>query len=279
MSNLHAPSFNAYGLTFGGMLAAGLGGLLASESTELPPVLLAWDPTHLVEPRVGIREDDAVLPLLLGGHLVANRPATTATFTGTPKPDSQYLAHPGLASVGAIFSHWHGRLAFHGGGVIAGNAAYGVLGDREAGKSTTLASLAVEGRNILSDDLLVLDHGQALRGPRTIDLRPDAAAHVPADLYPVRNDARRRMLLSYVPERVPLAGWIVLSTSESVSVQAVEPRDRLGVLAGQLAIRVAPSSPEDFLIAASAPMWRVTRTRDWRQTPELLSAIGDLIGA
>ena len=83
--------------------------------------------------------------------------------------------HPYLAPVALVMARWLGREGFHGGGIVAGGGVWGVLGDKTAGKSTTLAWLAREGVGVVSDDVLVIDGGTALAGPRSVDLREEAA--------------------------------------------------------------------------------------------------------
>ena len=63
--------------------------------------------------------------------------------------------------------------------LAVGGRALGVVGTREAGKSSTLAWLAVAGTEVLCDDLLVIDGQSTFKGPRTIDsarMRPNVSA-------------------------------------------------------------------------------------------------------
>ena len=86
------------------------------------------------------------------------------------------LVHPFLAPAAALFAHWHGREGLHGGALALGGTAWGVIGDRLGGKSSLLAALAVSGTDVVCDDVLVLDGREVYPGPRTVDLREDAAA-------------------------------------------------------------------------------------------------------
>jgi ABC-type molybdenum transport system ATPase subunit/photorepair protein PhrA len=51
-----------------------------------------------------------------------------------------------------VLAHWLGRESFHGGGFVAGDGVWGVLGEKGDGKSTLLASLALSGVPIVADD-------------------------------------------------------------------------------------------------------------------------------
>ena len=121
---------------------------------------------------------------LSSGHGRADRFRSTrrgrATFSLPERPTDAALIHPHLASVAAIFAHWDQRETFHAGGFVVGGKVWGLLGAREAGKSSFLASLALGGVPVLCDDILVLDHLIALAGPRSIDLRADAARQLGA---------------------------------------------------------------------------------------------------
>ena len=53
------------------------------------------------------------------------------------------IVHPYLAPVALIMARWLGREGMHGGGVVADGGVWAVLGHKTAGKSTTLASMAL----------------------------------------------------------------------------------------------------------------------------------------
>ena len=130
------------------------------------------------QPRVTIRQarqapepafvgnDRAVLDLPSGRQLVVHRDAGTAIFTGPPLSDDE-LVHPYLGAAASIFSRWAGREVFHAGAFVCGGLAWAVLGNREAGKSSLLATLADRRWPVLADDLVVTDGHQVFcgRGP------------------------------------------------------------------------------------------------------------------
>ena len=89
------------------------------------------------------------------------------------RPDE--LVHPYLAPAAAVIGRWLGRESVHAGAIAVDGRALGVVGARGAGKSSTLAWWALDGGEVLCDDLLVLDGRATFVGPRSIDLREDAA--------------------------------------------------------------------------------------------------------
>lgn len=128
-----------------------------------------------------VNDEQATVPLLRGGALELTRVPRTAALTTPHRLTDDELAHPYLAPIAAVHSHWLGRAAFHAGGIVVAGRAWGVIGEREAGKSTLLAAVAVLGGTVLADDLLVIDDGEAFAGPRPLDLRREAADYLGGD--------------------------------------------------------------------------------------------------
>jgi hypothetical protein len=120
-----------------------------------------------------------------------------------------------------------------------------VLGDREVGKSSLLATLALTGVPVLTDDALVLNGRlQALAGPRCIDLRERAASAlgVGESIGVVGTRERFRMRLGPVPYEVPLGGFVLLEWGDPACV-AVRPDERVGALVRSFALRLGDRSP------------------------------------
>lgn len=272
----------AYGLSFSGPLVTErFRALLLSDPGPWPSVRLDFDTVRLPHANEVLGEDSATLRCLFGGHLVAEREAMLATFRGTDEgPDPHVLAHPGLAGVAVIFARWLGRSAFHGGAVLSDLGAWGIVGDKGMGKTTTLAALALTGRHVLADDLVVLDDRMVLTGPRTLDLRPAAAERLEGDftVVTVRGGERRRLVLGPAAVAAPLRGWICLGVGPSVALERIPPSQRLAALAEHLAVRVVPRDPVAFLELASLPAYRLTRPLSWDALPAAVAAIEDLIG-
>ncbi len=265
----------AYGLTFTGPVAALARNLLVPAPEGWPEVELCWSSPLADPPAEGFfGPDEAVLSLVSGGHAVLDRRRRIARFCKPDPPDGHQVAHPCLSTASSYFARWDGRLSFHASTVVIGGAAWGVLGSKEAGKSTTVALLAQLGYDVLSDDLLVLDGLTALAGPRIIDLRAASAEHYGREhLVVVRKGERHRLLLPDVAPGIPFGGFLVLAAGDEVSVQRAALADRLEILRRHLTLRQMGAPAAMLLELVSLPMWRVQRSRDWAHLPLLLDRL------
>ncbi len=273
------PARAAYGLRLHGpLIGARVRSLLPDDPGPWPDVRVAWAPAALGGAREEIGDDRAIVHCLFGGHLAADRRAMSATFCDPARPAPDLVVHPGLAGVGVIFARWLGRSAFHGGAVLAAGQAWGVVGAKGSGKTTTLAALSRLGHQVLADDLVVLDGGRVLSGPRALDLRPAAAARLPGGVgtVAVRDGERRRLALGPAVASAPLAGWILLEEAPRLSVTRVRPAERLAVLAEHLAVRLVPADPAAFLDLASRPAYRIGRPLAWDALPEVVAAVSEI---
>jgi hypothetical protein len=178
--------------------------------------------------------------------------------------------HPYLAPAAAVIGRWLGRESVHAGALAVDGQALGVVGTRGAGKSSTLAWLALTGGEILCDDLLVLDGRTTFTGPRSIDLRPDAAQHFGAGEAIGLTGARERWRLQLDPagDGHELVGFAYLAWGDSVRVRTLGASERLARLAPQRGLRLAPARDDALLDLVSAPAWEVTRPRNWESLPE-----------
>ncbi len=215
-----------------------------------------------------VGDDRARLPLA-GGGWIDVAPGRVAFRLDEPHADGNLL-HPYLAPAAALAARWAGRESFHAGALIAGGGAWGLLGGKEDGKSTLLAWLALSGHGVVADDLLVVDGGAALAGPRCIDLRGSAAERLgagePLGLVGVRE--RWRVRLDAVPASVPLLGWVLLDWAETLSVRPVRGSERLLALPRHRSVQLAPESPQALLALSSLPVWRLSRPRRWDDLAE-----------
>jgi len=230
--------------------------------------------TDVVGPRT------AVLPLHRDGWMEIERSVPRITFHLPQEARHEELVHPYLAPGAAVLARWAGRESFHAGAVLGDGGAWAVLGDRESGKSSTLGWLALQGHRVLADDLLVLDSGAALAGPRCIDLRPDAAAHLGAGepIGVVGTRERWRLRLEPVPARVPLCGWIALEWGPDVAVEPVRGANRMLTLIPHRSVRLEPPAAGALIELASLPVLALRRPRSWDSlaaaTERLMVAIG-----
>lgn len=273
---LSTAHLGCYGLGLTGDVVELAAALLGSPVPHWPAVEVEWtSPLPNPPDHSFFSPDKAVVSLLTGGHVVLNRQRRVARFHKPSPPNGHEVAHPCLSSVGLVFARWDGRVPLHAGAVVVGDQAWGVLGDRGAGKSTTLAHLARAGHDVLSDDLLVIDGGKACAGPRTLDLRPETARRLQdrEPLIEVRQGQRQRMFLRLTAPEIPLGGLFVLGVGDEVSVESVPPVERLGTLQAHLMLRSVGLPASGLLHLVALPMWRLNRSRTWADLPRLIERL------
>ena len=253
----------AYGLRLRGVESAA--DLLVPVDTSLPAFELAWEPA---EPRSApdrVSDSRARLQLRSGGELLIDRAAgrVLARVPHEVRPDE--LVHPYLAPAAAVIGRWLGRESLHAGAFAVDGRVWGLIGSREAGKSSMLAALAARGCGVVCDDMLVLDGGSPLAGPRSIDLRADAAERLGAGKPIGITGARERwrMRLPQVGGGLVLAGWIFLAWGDTVAVRPVGAGERLSRLFAERGVRLPPARPELLVDLAELPAWELSRPRDW----------------
>jgi hypothetical protein len=248
---------------------------------EAPPVPVEWhtgepgEPYEIVTPdRVGLGT-----PGSSGFEVRRDPPSIQFDFAQPPVPGS--LVHPLLTIPISVLARWRGDVTLHAGAFEAGGAAWAMVGMREAGKSTTLASIGQRGHPVVADDLLTIAGTQVWAGPHCVDLRPDVAARFPEARRLGEIGGRVRHRLSTPPgaPTLPLGGLFLLDWHEGTSV-AVEPlprRELLRLLYAQEYIGLlGPADPVKILALLTRPAWRVVRPRDWDKTDELVDRILDV---
>src|SRR5262249_49285746 len=92
-----------------------------------------------------VNELTATLLPRSGGWMEIDRQAGRAVFFLAERPTDSALVHPHLASVAVVSAYWLDRESFHAGAFAFRGRVWGVLGDRNAGKSSFLAQLALSG--------------------------------------------------------------------------------------------------------------------------------------
>lgn len=235
-------------------------------------------PEYSIQSRIGTAapggeyasETEARLLLRNGGEIAIDRARSEVVFTVPEAVSDQALVHPYLAPAAAVIARWLGRESFHAGAFCVDGGAWGVLGEREAGKSSLLAWLALQGRPVLCDDMLVIAGETAFAGPRSVDLRRETAVHLGAgeELGVIGARERWRIGLEPVEPEVPVAGWVFLEWGEEVSVRPVEPGERLARLLHHRGVRLPPASHEALLALAALPAWELRRPPDWGSLPD-----------
>ena len=200
-----------------------------------------------------------------GARIHIDRGAGTVRFVAPQPLHAEELVHPYLAPAAAVIARWHGQESLHAGAIAVGGTAWGLIGDREAGKSSTLAWLVRNGAGLVCDDMLVLEGARVLPGPRSIDLRPDAAARLGlGESIPVSGArARWRLRAGPVPRDLRFGGWILLEWGDEPALEPLRGRERLAVLLEHRGVRLAPARPEAVMDYAELPAWRLRRPRGW----------------
>lgn len=266
----------AYGLVLDGVDEAE--DLLVEADPAWPRVALSW--------RLGagfLRDEQvtgerALIRLRTGGSIELDRAAGRAEYVVWRPLGAEELVHPYLGPVAAVMAHWHGRQSVHAGAFVEDGGVWGVVGDRESGKSSTLARLALDGVGIVCDDLLVLDGTAAFAGPRSVDLRREPAGRLGVGQALGIAGARERWRLRLEPvgPDLELRGWIHLAWGDRVEAVRVEGGERVGRLFAQRAARMPSPSPEALLDLAALPSWEVRRPRVWESLGETADCLREL---
>ncbi len=207
-------------------------------------------PAYEIESEVGrpapdpeyVDDDRGELLLRSGGRILIDRTAGRVSFVVPHEVRPDELVHPYLAPAAAVIGRWHGRESIHAGAFAVDGDVWGLVGEREAGKSSTLAWLAQAGVDVLCDDMLVIDGRTPFRGPRSIDLRADAAERFEGGEAIGVTGARERwrLRLDQAPDGQTLAGLLLLTWGDRVEVRALGASERLA--AARPAARRAPGA-------------------------------------
>ena len=228
---------------------------------------------------VRVEPDKAELWMGDGDRILLDRATLTARFVTRERFDDEVLLHPYLGLPAAIASHWLGRQTLHGGAFRRGGGAWAVVGARAAGKSSILAWVLQHGHEVMTDDILILERGHLFAGPRSVDLRGEAAVRLGGEeLGVVGSRSRWRLRPEAVPPRAPLAGLVHLRWDDRIAIDPLRPPDRLEAIVQHCVIRPRREESLAYLELASLPAWRFTRPRnldalDGANT-ELLDALG-----
>jgi hypothetical protein len=229
-----------------------------------------------------IDDSRAVAWITATDRVVVDRPSLTVNFHTRETLDDQIIVHPYLGLPVSIVSYWLGRQALHGGAFNHEGRAWALLGGREAGKSSTLGWLMRHGLEILSDDLLVLESGTLFSGPRSVDLRRDAADLFGGeDLGKLGSRWRWRLRPGRATPSTPLGGVVRLEWGEQVALEPLGADERLNLLFANAAVRPRPSEAQAYLELASLPAWRFARPRALEEldqaVPQLLEVLSQAL--
>ena len=256
----------AYGLRIEG-IADDLHAQLGPAEPSWPSVDLRGGVSDSSDDRAVVSESEARVGLPGGGEIVVRRNPMAAEVLLPTRPSNDELLHPYLGYVSAIAARWLERDCIHAGAFVVDEQAWGLIGAREAGKSSTLGWLAAQGYRVVCDDMLVFDqHDHVFAGPRFIDLRREAA-DILGDGKPVGSVGSRRrwrLPVAAVPPRLPFAGWVILGWAPTVEIRRARVARRLAVIKAQLSLFTSPRDAASLLDLAAFPAWELTRPQGWK---------------
>lgn len=271
--------------------AIGAYGLRLENVEQARPLLVPASPEWpriRVECRVGrgqggvewLSDKAARLQLQDGGEIALDRESGSAAFLVPREVGAEELVHPLLAPVAAVTAYWFGRESFHAAAFVTGSIVWGLIGDREAGKSTMVARLALDGVGIACDDMLVLEGDRVHVAPRSVDLRRDAAERLGAGepLGVVGARERWRLRVPPVPQELKLGGWVSLAWGERVEAVPLRGPDRLLRLRENLGTKVPPRDPSALLELAALPGWELRRPQSWDALSATVDCLLETVG-
>ena len=229
-----------------------------------------------------VREDGATIVNPAATLLVDRERAEVRVRSASPVPEAD-LVHPGLWPVGAVFARWRGAETLHAGAFVpeGGTDAWAVMADSTGGKTSFLAMLALTGIEVLADDLLVIEGGDCVGGPRLLDLRPEVVERLELGARVttlVRSTSRRRLSLAPCDARWPVAGFIELGWSDRVAVERLEPAAALAALARHRRVRGLGTGFTQLLELVQRPVLRLTRPPGWAYAGEAIQRLREMLG-
>jgi hypothetical protein len=263
--------------------AEALNDLTACESTA-PVVVIEWRLATTIADHAEVYNDKISFGTRRATSIFIDRDPPSIMFHLPELPVPDALIHPLGTVPFALLARWRGDVTLHAGAFATAAGAWAVVGHREAGKSTLLASLANRGVRLLADDLVAVLEGRVWPGPGCVDLRPDAAVRFAGarDLGIVSGRRRFRLSTPTETRRLPLRGIFVLAWHDRAGVR-VEPltvEERLRLLYDlEYVALVGPADPRALMDLVEVPAWRVSRSRHWTETDASLDAVMDLAGA
>ena len=252
----------------------------------------ADSPKVAVEVVVGCSVTDAVdcdeqhvsLATRGGSRCDIRRSPPSATLTLPEEPSPHALVHPLLTTIASAHNRWRGALTLHGGAFLGRDGVWAVLADKDTGKSSTMAGLAARGVTVFADDLVVVLDGDVYPGPRSIDLRPDAAARIGGSEYIgfVGTRHRHRIRLGPAPVRAPLVGVVTLAwaTDDPTGVTPLTVPERLRALTRSEALALMGEQPAPLLFETmQVAMYRLARPRSWDHHERAIDLLMELSSA
>jgi hypothetical protein len=246
-----------------------------------PLVSVSWRHASTVRDIEEVEEDRVAYGFRGATTYYVERDPRAIRFDIPYVPSPAALVHPLLTIGVSVLARWRGDVTLHAGAFETHAGGWGVMGAREAGKSSILASIGERGYPIVADDLLAIQSGSIWAGPSCVDLRPDTVGRFTKAVSMGIVGGRLRYRLSTVPgrARVPLRGFFLLDWNHgsNVSIEPLSPQERLQWLYRQEYIRlVGFPDPAKVLPLVALPAWRLKRPRDWAATEEAVERVLEL---
>lgn len=279
MTTVADPVLGCYGIGLDGLPGAARS--MAQVPIDAPRYAVCQRIEPGERPAELLTDDAAVLHLSdRTGAACVDRSAATITLAVRQHYSDEAVLHPLLAGSAAAINHWLGRDSFHAGAFVLAGQAWALLGDKGHGKSSTLGYLASQGVPVIADDLVVEDDGDVLAGPAFIDLRPDAAEHLPGgrELGMLGNRMRARLDVPAVDPGTPLAGWITLAWGDAIGLRRTPVDERLRLLFENRSVRRPPRHAASYLRHAALPFYELERPKSWDVMPALLDVLIGTLG-
>jgi hypothetical protein len=265
----------AYGLSFGPPVEPSY---LVAAPEHWPQWHLEWRlhrPDAWPPERIG--DERALVNLLPRGQVLVDRATATSTLLLPEPPSPHAWVHPYLSSTAVVAARWAGRQSFHAGCFVLDGCAWGVIGERNAGKSSALAWMASHGLAVVCDDILVLDRDRALAGPRCLDLRQSAAEHFGLGTYigQVGSRERWRAPLPPVSPSYPFKGWVAPNWGNEVAFAGLSATVRMALLLEHRGLLTPEPNDPAWLSLLAKPMVKLVRPRDWGRADEAMRCLLD----
>lgn len=179
---------------------------------------------------------------LLYPQIGAFRVAVPGMIEVEPLPgvDPALVCFPLLGPVMALMLQARGSFLLHGSALVGkGGQAFGFLGDKGAGKSTTAAAFLRAGHALLTDDIIAIDgleHGAGRINPAFPQVKLTRAASealAGADLdarpdVPLVHDKQRFIVSSGFAEQSHVPGqFFLLLRGEALAIRHLDPKERM----------------------------------------------------
>jgi hypothetical protein len=250
---------------------------LTDVDCDAPLVRFRWNRATALEDAWEVGPDTVRVSQRRGGSVTVRREPPEAVQVLPQRLPLAAIVHPLGTLPLSVLAHWRGDITLHGGAFLRAGGAWGICGERSVGKSTTLALIAERGVPVFSDDLLVVQRGDVLAGPRCVDLRGDAALRFPAarSLGMVGERVRYRLPVTTAPARAPLRGMLLLEWSSDgvTEVKELGLEERLALLNRQQYSGLFKPHPHGILDLLDLPMMRFRRSPDWDRSDDVIDRL------